>query len=35
MRRRSIVDLQATINGFLAETNQAPKLFTWTADPNK
>ena len=31
---RSVVDLQAAINRFLAETNQNPKPFTWTADPN-
>ena len=29
-----IVDLQAAINRFLAETNDNPKPFTWTADPN-
>jgi len=32
---RSVVDLQATINRFLNETNQMPKPFTWTAEPNK
>lgn len=32
---RSVVDLQAAINRFLAETNDNPKPFTWTADPNK
>jgi hypothetical protein len=32
---RSVVDLQAAINGFLAETNAEPKPFTWTADPDK
>src|SRR5208283_267886 len=32
---RSIVDLQAAINRFLAETNEAPRPFTWTADPDK
>ena len=32
---RSIVDLQAAINRFLAETNNAPKPFVWTADPDK
>ena len=32
---RSIVDLQAAINRFLAETNAAPRPFTWTADPDK
>ena len=26
---------QLTINGFLAEHNQQPKPFTWTADPDK
>src|SRR5271170_7997993 len=30
-----IVDLQAAINRFLRETNDAPKPFTWTADPDK
>src|SRR6476659_1091492 len=29
-----IVDLQAAINRFLAETNENPKPFTWTADPH-
>jgi len=32
---RSLVDLQAAVNRFLAETNAEPKPFTWTADPNK
>ncbi len=32
---RSIVDLQAAINPFLAETNAYLKPFTWTKDPNK
>ena len=32
---RSIVDLQAAINRFLRETNEQPKPFTWTADPDK
>jgi hypothetical protein len=32
---RSLVDLQAAINRFLAETNAAPKPFVWTADPAK
>jgi hypothetical protein len=31
----SLVDLQAAINRFLAETNQMPKPFTWTGDPAK
>jgi hypothetical protein len=30
-----VVDLQATINRFVAETNLDPKPFTWTADPDK
>jgi hypothetical protein len=29
-----IVDLQAAINRYLAETNDNPKPFTWTADPD-
>ena len=32
---RSIVDLQIAINRFLDETNDDPKPFTWTADPDK
>jgi len=32
---RSVVDLQAAINRYLAEANHDPKPFTWTADPNK
>jgi hypothetical protein len=31
----SIVDLQAAINRFLEETNDHPKPFVWTADPDK
>jgi transposase len=31
----SIVELQAAINRFVAESNQQPKPFTWTADPDK
>src|SRR5436190_1109853 len=31
----SIVDLQAAINRFLRETNDDPKPFVWTADPEK
>jgi hypothetical protein len=27
--------LQAAINRFLAETNDAPRPFTWTSDPDK
>jgi hypothetical protein len=32
---RSVVDLQAAINRFVEETNQMPKPFTCTADPDK
>ncbi len=32
---RSIADLQAAINRFLRETNDHPKPFCWTADPDK
>ena len=32
---RCVIDLQATINRFVAETNHDPKPFTWTADPDK
>ena len=31
----SIVDLQAAINRFIKETNENPKPFVWTKDPNK
>ena len=31
----SLVDLQAAINRFLAEHNQQPKPFVWTADPDR
>jgi len=31
----SIVDLQASINRFLAETNDDPRPFNWTADPDR
>ena len=31
---RSITDLQAAINRFVAEHNQTPKPFTWRADPD-
>ncbi len=31
----SVVDLQAAINRFVAENNEKPELFTWTADPDK
>jgi transposase len=32
---RSIIDLQATINRFLAEHNAESRPFKWTADPDK
>ena len=32
---RSIVELQAAINAFIAEINDSPKPFIWTADPDK
>src|SRR5258708_11606467 len=32
---RSLAELQAAINRFLAEHNEAPKPFVWTADPDK
>jgi transposase len=32
---RSLVDLQAAIKHYLAEHNQRPKPFVWTADPNR
>src|SRR6266446_226183 len=32
---RSVVDLQAAINRFVAQTNTEPKPFVWTADPDK
>ena len=32
---RCVVDLQATINRFVAQTNHDPKPFAWTADPDK
>jgi len=32
---RSIVDLQAAINRYVAEHNQDPSPFTWTADPQR
>ena len=32
---RSVVDLQAAINRFIAEANHQPKPFVWTADPTK
>ena len=30
----SLVDLQAAINRYLAEHNQSPKPFVWTAEPD-
>ena len=32
---RSVVDLQATINRYLAQANRDPKPFVWTAHPDK
>src|SRR5471030_173868 len=32
---RSLADLQAAINRFVAETNNDPKPFIWSANPNK
>src|SRR5262249_51950098 len=32
---RSLVELQAAINRFIAETNHEPTPFVWTADPDK
>jgi hypothetical protein len=32
---RGVVDLQATINRFVAQTDQHPKPFIWAADPDK
>ena len=32
---RSLVELQAAINRFLDETNNNPKPFVWTADPDR
>lgn len=32
---RSIVDLPAAVNRFLAETKDGPKPFRWTADPDR
>jgi transposase len=31
----SLVDLQAAINRFVKQTNENPKPFSWTADPDK
>ena len=32
---KGVVDLQAAISRFLAEHNQNPRPFDWTADPDK
>ena len=32
---RSVVELQAAIKRFLAETNADPRPFRWTKDPDK
>ena len=32
---RSLVDLQAAINRFVAEYNQSTTPFVWTADPDR
>ena len=32
---RSVYELQIAINRFVQETNQMPKPFTWTADPDR
>jgi len=32
---KSVVDLQSAINRFVKETNEKPKPFVWTADPEK
>jgi hypothetical protein len=34
-RIQSVVDLQLTINRFVADTNADPKPFVWTADPKR
>jgi hypothetical protein len=34
-REHRLVDLQAAINRFVAETNETPIPFTWTADPDQ
>jgi len=31
---KSVTDLQAAINRFMRETNDNPKPFLWTADPD-
>ena len=32
---KGVVDLQTAINRFIADLNQQPRPFTWTADPDK
>jgi hypothetical protein len=32
---KGVVDLQTAINRFVADHNQLPKPFVWTADPDK
>jgi len=32
---RAVVDLHSAIKRYIAETNQMPKPFVWTADPDK
>jgi hypothetical protein len=32
LRSQSLVDLQAAISRFAAETNEKPKFFSWNAD---
>ena len=32
---KRVIDLQAAINRVLAEHNQNPRPFVWTADPDK
>ena len=32
---KGVIDLQAAIKRFLAERNQSPRPFVWTADPDK
>jgi hypothetical protein len=34
-RYRSLVEFQPAIERFLAETNDNPKPFVWTTDPEK
>jgi transposase len=32
---QSVIDLQIAVNRFVKETNNDPKPFTWTAEPDK